>query len=422
MFPVVFRDHPCSWYSINVWYSWFLTAKDKYLVSLNNAQTALIDSYEGNNTLNLMSSIERRISGSSPLPACSILDQHDLDEPEHLILLVLDGLGDHLLQRYANPDGPLIQYREGQLHSVFPSTTSAAISTIMTARAPADHGILAWYIHLNQCRDIYTTLMGSYRNRSTQPLPQAHELFHSQPLFRLVRQHCQIVHPQDLISSEFTLRHAANAKITGVQNLQQLFECLQQSVQQKGRSYTYAYWPSLDSIGHKSGAGSFHWLESLREIEHGLTTFIDNSDSKRYRLLVTADHGMINVEDRITPFEDMKDLASCLETPLAGEPRSIFCNVKTEHLEQFDTLCTERYARQLRCVDTAKLFSTGLFGPRVDGTDVPESIIARAGNRVLLLKEKLAWTDTLAHESPAQSIGVHGGLHSEEVEVPLIII
>jgi len=395
----------------------------KQKVTLQATQADLVNSYTGSNTLNLMASIERRLHGQSPLPACSLLEDKALEEPEHLIFLLLDGLGDSLLERYGNAKGPLRRHRVGQLHSVFPSTTSAAISTIMTARAPAEHGILAWHIHLNEREDIYTTLLGQYRNRSSKRPPAARDLYHAQPMMKAVRQRCQIVQPQFLVESPFTERHLGNAKITGVANLKQLFGHLRHTVQQSGPSYTYAYWPSLDSIGHKCGAGSAEWRQSLREIEAALEDFLARSDGTRYRLVVTADHGMINAEDnQLKPFENNKDLASCLETPVAGEPRSVFCNVQEKRLDDFDTICAERYAKQLINVSTNDLFASGLFGPRTDDKAVPDSVLKRAGNRVLLLKDKRAWTDTLPHETPASMIGVHGGLHPEEVQVPLIVI
>lgn len=391
-------------------------------MSLQETQAQLVSSYAGSNTLNLMASVEQRLHGSSPLQGCTLLDDGALDEPEHLVFLLLDGLGDALLTRYGNPKGPLCGNRVGQLHSVFPSTTSAAISTILTARAPAEHGILGWHMHLHQREDIYTTLLGSYRNRSSKRPPPARELYYARPLLRAVRQRCQIVQPQYLLGSPFTEQHLAGAKITGVDNLKQLFGHLRHTVQQKGPSYTYAYWPSLDSIGHKSGAGSAEWRQSLREIEQGLTDFLSRSDSSRYRLVVTADHGMINAEGGVQPFEQVKDLAACLETPLAGEPRSLFCNVQPKHLDDFDSLCAERYADQLLCVETSALFKSGLFGPRCNGDPTPDHLWQRAGNRILLLKDKRAWTDTLPHESLAQMVGVHGGLHPEEVQVPLVVI
>ena len=112
-------------------------------MSLQATQADLIDSYKGNNTLNLMASIEQRLHGDSAHPGCSLLDDDALKEPEHVILLLLDGMGDSLLERYGNPKGPLRQNRVGQLHSVFPSTTSAAISTILTARSPAEPSLRA---------------------------------------------------------------------------------------------------------------------------------------------------------------------------------------------------------------------------------------------------------------------------------------
>ncbi len=391
-------------------------------MSLLATQSALIDSYQGTNSLNLMASIERRLHGKSPLPGCSLLDEAALETPQHLVFLLLDGLGDALLSQHGNAAGPLCQNRIGQLHSVFPSTTSAAISTVLTARPPAEHGILAWHMHLNQNEDIYTTLLGRYRNLSDKRPPGERELYRATPMLNRVRQRCQIVQPQFLVDSPFTQRHLGAAKITGAANIKQLFGHLRHTVQQGGRSYTYAYWPSLDSIGHKSGAGSAEWRQSLREIEAALADFLARSEAANFKLVVTADHGMVNVgSEGVLPFAEHKDLAACLATPLAGEPRSVFCNVKPKQLEAFDQICVERYSDELINVPTEDLFASGLFGPRLDGQPVPAEILARAGNRVLLLQGKRAWTDTLPHESLGDMVGVHGGLHPEEVQVPLIM-
>jgi len=393
------------------------------VVSIVEIQKELINSYQGRNSLNLMASIERRLQGSSPLPACELLPEGSCEEPEHLIFLLLDGLGDSLLAQYGNANGPLRSNRVGKLMSVFPSTTSAAISTVLTARAPAEHGILAWHMHLNGNQDIYTTLLGRYRNQRRNHTPSTRDLYHGKPMLERVRQRCQIVQPDCLVDSPFTTRHLGNAKITGVSNLKQLFGHLRHTVQQRGPSYTYAYWPNLDSIGHKTGAGSSQWRECLREIEVNIDQFVSQMDGKRFKLVITADHGMINAENNtVEPFDSIKDLASYLETPLAGEPRTLFCNVSPKRLEDFDAICAERYQKQLMNVPTDTLLNSGLFGPRTDQKDVPTSISARAGNRILLLKDKRAWTDTLPHESLHKMIGVHGGLHREELEVPLIVI
>ncbi len=70
-----------------------------------------------------------------------------LGDREHLVFILIDGLGVDLLERCA-PKGFLAGHRVAELRSVFPSTTAAALTSLATAEYPARHGIPGWWIFL----------------------------------------------------------------------------------------------------------------------------------------------------------------------------------------------------------------------------------------------------------------------------------
>ena len=156
------------------------------MTGLRENMARLAASYDGDSILNLVASIERSCGGESAFAKASLLDEADLSKSQHLVLFVLDGMGDQLLHRYGHPSGLLCSHRLGTLSSVFPTTTSAAISTLLTGYPPAQHGILAWHMHLPN--GVYTTLLAKYREDPRQASPDEHTLFRATPLFsRLTR-------------------------------------------------------------------------------------------------------------------------------------------------------------------------------------------------------------------------------------------
>jgi hypothetical protein len=110
--------------------------------------------YQGASIINLMQSLIRArgpaagaatSSTSAPYPEAQLLPAAEIARARHLVLLVIDGLGDDWLRRQS-PQGPLARHRLGALTSVFPPTTATAITSYLTGDAPQQHGMTGWYM------------------------------------------------------------------------------------------------------------------------------------------------------------------------------------------------------------------------------------------------------------------------------------
>ena len=62
-------------------------------------------------------------------------------DAEHLIFVVLDGLGSRMLAEYAPSDSWLNTHMRESIISVFPSTTPVALTSLSTGLPPAIHGV-----------------------------------------------------------------------------------------------------------------------------------------------------------------------------------------------------------------------------------------------------------------------------------------
>jgi len=376
----------------------------------------LAASYGGGNLLNLIASFENASGGSSAFANADGLDAAALAEQQHIVLLLLDGMGDRLLQRYARIDGFFNRHRKGALSSVFPTTTSAAISALMTGHPPGQHGVLAWHMHL--ASGLFTTLLWRHRQQTGQSAPRESEVFKAEPLFNRIHRDSYQVQPHFLVDSPFSRRHRGRARAYGAQNFNELLGQINHISQGPKPTFSYVYWPELDSLGHKHGVASREWRDALNRIERSIEQLTHKLQGRPVTLVITADHGMVDAHGgQCANIADLPDLHACLDAPLAGEPRAAFCRVKTERLDEFDALCRERYADILHALPVADAFQRGLFGP-----DPDHSLEPRAGDRLLLMQDKHTLVEVLPGETLPAMVGVHGGLHPDEIAIPLITV
>ncbi len=376
----------------------------------------LAQSYHGHNLLNLIASFERASGGMSDFAGAHGLDEDALGAQQHIVLLLLDGLGDRLLARTGQATGLFNTHRVGALSSVFPTTTSAAISALMTGHPPGQHGVLAWHMHLQD--SIFTTLLWRHRQQNGARAPRESEVFRAEPVFARIKREGFQVHPHFLVDSPFSRRHRGKARGFSARNLNELLGQINHISQRPGRTFSYVYWPELDSLGHKHGVGSAQWRDAFQRIESGVEQLVSKLRGRPVTLVVTADHGMVDAHGgACQPISKHPELLDCLAAPVAGEPRAAFCRVKAERLDEFDALCRERHSDTLYSLPVAEAFSRGLFGP-----DPDLSLQTRAGDRILLMQDKHTLVEVLPGEELPSMVGVHGGLHQDEIDIPLVVI
>ncbi|HQU15980.1 MAG: hypothetical protein B7Z66_01355 [Chromatiales bacterium 21-64-14] len=107
--------------------------------------------YEGGGLVNLMASLMTGLGGrpSDLYPPLAGLPPQEVKAAANVVLLLLDGLGhDYLIQNGAG--GALCRHLQGPITSVFPPTTAAAVTTVLTAVGPQQHAVTGWFVHLRE--------------------------------------------------------------------------------------------------------------------------------------------------------------------------------------------------------------------------------------------------------------------------------
>jgi hypothetical protein len=200
---------------------------------------------------------------------------------------------------------------------------------------------------------------------------------------------------------------------------QQCFDEVARLCRIAGRKYVYAYWAGFDMLAHGLGVGSEQVATHFRELDRALEKLADQLSGSDTALLVSADHGFVDAPPhKRIDLSAHPELKSCLQVPLCGEPRLAYCYVRYEKRQQFENYIEKNFSGMAQLFASKDLVDKNLYGL---GEAHPE-LAHRTGDYTLVMKDNHVVIDSLPGDATAQLVGYHGGLSSQEIFVPLVLV
>ncbi len=378
--------------------------------------------YEGGSIVNLMSSISKCFGLKPQYSELMLLPCEKLSGYKNIINIVIDGLGyKYLMGKRKNF---LKDHTVGKITSVFPSTTSACITSFATGLAPKEHGVTGWFVRIkNDNHDIPSTiLLFSDRSNEESLLKKGIEpedVFIEHRLSKMIK-NLKVIHPASINDSVYTKYLLSESDRTGYKGLEDMFTKLAEAVRSNKaeRNYIYAYLPDFDAVLHKTGTGSKDLTKLFYSISRHTEKFISDINGTNSIVIVTADHGLIDGEEgkRIN-MNELKEINKMLDFPLCGEPRAAYCYVKKRYIKEFKKTVEDRIGHAVKIFSRDQLIKGGYFGL----FDANKELNGRIGDFVLVCKENYVIKDFLKNEELKWHAADHGGLSFEEMFVPLIV-
>jgi hypothetical protein len=407
--------------------------------ALNLPADWIAPNYGGRSIVNVPASITRIFGGHIPTaPLDPAITKKLAAGVKRVVLVVIDALGyQKLLDTLdANPQNgfhPLL--RQGAqlvpLTSVFPSTTTAALTVLWSGYTPAEHGFLGFQLILRDY-GVRANMIG-FSPVATQ------ELGHDQLLaaglepenFLAVRSLPQTlahvgVPVYHLIEQPFVKSGLSRAQIRGARETRgfvtssDMWVVLRTWIEdhQTERALFTVYWSEVDAIGHTYGPSSETLTAEVNSLAYSFEREFLRPLSSAARegtlFLLTADHGLIDTPTHRTIYlRDHPDLRNRLVMDFAGESRAAYFYCRHGEGDAAREYLTTSLEGKFFVLDSQAALNAGLFG---SGILAPEARY-RIGDLIVLPREDYALVE---HRDARKMLGRHGGLSSEEMLVPLI--
>jgi predicted AlkP superfamily pyrophosphatase or phosphodiesterase len=181
-------------------------------------------------------------------------------------------------------------------------------------------------------------------------------------------------------------------------------------------AFVYLYVNDLDVAGHSDGVGSDQWLAALSGIDQLVATLLQKLP-RQTRLWLTADHGMINVGEKIVIGQG-NNLTENIAT-IAGEPRArhlyLSDGAGASEIADVASRWEEFLGEKASVYTREKAIAADLFGNQVsaDAADrMGDVIVVAHGDLILIEAER--------EKQEGAMVGHHGGASDIESVVPLL--
>ena len=385
-----------------------------------------IPDYKGNSIVNLMSSILSYFGVDSPYSNLKILTPNEFADNETIVLMIIDGLGYKFLEEKGK-DSFLFENLRGKITSVFPTTTAAAMTTFYSGLAPQNHGIPAWFTYLREIGMVSVILpfkTRGYRFPIESNEIRSSDIFSFRRLFEHLKYDYYSILPNTVKGSTYSNYVLKGSTQIGYENMDDFLKKISSTALRSSetkKKYIIAYWSKFDAISHDSGIQSQVTMDHFRELDKKLADFSRKLKEKdpKIRLLITADHGLIDTTPEHTIWlENHPKLNESLTLPVCGEPRAPFFYVRPSKVTDFENYIRNHLNHVGDLIKGETLIKRnyyGLFEPN-------KQLFNRTGDYVMLMKENYIFRDQLIGETRHELIGNHGGISCDELFVPLIII
>ena len=339
-----------------------------------------------------------------------------------VILLLVDGMGEHNLAEHASiaPTLSALPSPTGAIHASSPSTTPVSLASLGTGLPPGEHGIVGFTVAIPGTDRLLTHI--DWREdpvpRDWQPAPTVFET--------AVRSGVSVraSGPGRFVGSGLTEAVYRGASYRPAVSNGDLVSQALAAAAEGERSLVYAYHGGLDMTGHVRGCTSDAWRFQLEQVDLIAAQVLAEIPVDT-ALVVTADHGMIDVADSdkidmdAGPDDPGSEQAQGLSAGVrlvAGEPRARYVYAQPGAVDDVLAAWTEILGNRAWVLSRRQAIDEGLFGPTV-----PAAHAERIGDVVAWVRDNHAITASRREAGAHSLIGYHGSLTDAELTVPVRI-
>lgn len=352
--------------------------------------------------------------------ACSIRKYFELDykhntidyvdkilkenKPKNVVTILCDGMGSNIMNRILSKDSFLLKHRIKSITTVFPATTVAATTSMMTGLNPVETAMLGWDMYYKDIDKTITTFMNSEKgDKEYTPLQEAIEYKNKHMITKSIMEE---INEKGKDLGYILFPFGKNPYV----DMEDLYNKIETLCNEEGKKYIYAYDTEPDHTMHELGTDA----HEINEIVENINSKVEELSRKLKDtvIFVVADHGHKNVENIMV--EDYPDIVDCLEKNTSIEPRAVNFFIKENKKQKFEVLFNEYFSNDFDLYTKEDVINSNLFGKGKEN-EIFRDIL---GDYLAIAKTN----KTLLYGGSEILKSQHAGYTDDEIYVPLIVI
>ena len=366
--------------------------------------------------LSIITSILKYYNVETKYKSLDVLDQRLHGKSyRNVVFLILDGMGEHIYTPIL-PNGFFKQNEVDVVTSVYPSTTTAAITTYYSGKPPIETAWIAWSQYFKEY------------GRSIDMLPQREsylkedisgarmnvfkEIIKYKTVFEQIEEKGTKAFEVMPVYAERKAKRSLRAD-----DVDECIMCIEDLCTMPENKFIMAYVDKPDATLHKFGTTSEEVREFLTETEQKVEKMCQRLPEDTL-VIISADHGHKDISEGYSLLEH-PEIEECLYMPVSFESRLVNFFVKPDMKEVFAERFEKAFGEDFWLLSKEEFLSKNLLGfgdkhPKVD--DFLGDFLA------LAVSDKLITIETYLAEGKALKKSTHCGITKAEMEVPVIIV
>lgn len=321
-------------------------------------------------------------------------------EYKNIVLILYDGMGSNLLNRNLDKNSFLNEHKIKDINSVFPSTTVASTTSVLSGLNPCEHGWLGWDLYFKNEEKIVTMFLNTIKDTNivASDVNLANKYY---PYKSII----------ELINEKYQAYKLMPFGETCYENLENMNERIIQLTKQEGKKFIYAYCDEPDHTMHDLGTNHEDVVDLFKTINNSTEKLCESL--KDTLVIVIADHGHLNCES-IT-LSNYPDIFNLLEKDISIESRACSFFIKENAQEEFRRLFHQYFSNDFKLYSKKEVIEKQLFGTGRLHKNFEDSL----GDFLAIAISNKYFR---YNEDSVKLTSMHAGITKDEVQVPLIVI
>ena len=335
----------------------------------------------------------------------------DLPPAPAYVVFLVDGLGADLLAAHAHaaPYLSSLLTAEAVATAGVPSTTATSLTSLGTGLAPGAHGVVGFTSRVPGSDRLLNAL---FWDKDVDPVQwQPHPTLFQTLQAAGVR--VTTVNKREFRGSGLTVAaHRGGDWIDADRVGERVAGAVTAATSTP--SLTYLYDGDLDWTGHRYGVASAQWLQQLAFIDAEAEQLRDAMPAHA-RLVVTADHGMVDApDDRRVDLDDDPAFREGVVL-IGGEARFRHVYCAGGAVPDVAATWAELLGHRAEVLTRDQAISRGWFG------SVSPSVLPRIGDVVAAAHDDWGLFSPVDFPYEQRLVGLHGSLTPVEMRIPLLV-